>query len=1186
MAVIASREALRLGGNLNFGVGGVSVDYLVGAFIKSAAFANGVWTLTFQNTTGVEKTSSLPPGWLVSSTAPTSPYTGQGWYDTTAGSLKIYDGSSFESLTGALLADGSVSTAKLANNAVKTAKINDAAVTKAKLATGAVATAKLADDAVTEVKIKDDAVTTAKLDADNATKQDAFLARLNALRRDLNNIATLSPSAKRAVLIKLGAIIEGGRPIPSADYSGRVWFDSTNDQAHICRNFIEYTTAVAGGFADATVPSTVQIGEYVADLIAPTSIVQWAYTYGDNHFWVGKSGPGAGYHFSQTDDHTVLAKLVTGASSVGEWLGQGNWDGAATARLPTAGLPANREYFFWHTGTKTIRRLNPASYVAADSPIDHWKWVPVSANAANVFDWAETGNLDLIPVDKLPTEATSTLYLDDLYSMPGGPSEAVDIEGGRDGRFYKTVYGLDHNVRFNSITLQGKAPATYATYRIRLLKGNRTETDESVIKGGALLWPLTPTEQVEAQNVESTDLFERRFTFPAISLNRGEYLVVEWGRAYTDDGRCFVRVVRDLREHQAFTAFRFIGSGTDELDLSGNPTIDNVEWTNAGLWIKIDYEIEYDVGAAVAAHGNDDYAKTGVFALSQKELSLRVTRELGGFVDVPAIDLSAVGVPADSSIAEAQLEAAVQAKLKSDADVTTIANARALANYTSTEKTKLKGLGARRTDAEIKSLITGTNLSSLSGAVTDNQIPAAIMRDTEFTASAIRGLLDLTAQEVTDLFTGATINGQVITYTTNEGVDVTLDLPAGTAAADGVVESGAFSTDGRTLTLTLDTGGTVVIPVPALRTPTARGVHWGRVTFSTKADALTAILTASEFGYTPASDTPTGMAKVGDTITLPVDPPSDEIIGFWFVGSENGTDEVMSRLLLWGSIHRTTNWNSEDIYFNDGKVIRVIMSRNTTTGALLLTFQQIDGAIAATQTIDIYPVVTSGGEGKNSVIIPDDPANPIAPTAANANNLLFRNNNLFRQSVHHGTAGSITWEDVTNVSLPGYAGTSDTPSDLPQFTTVGEIHFVRRGGHFVKATDLLGTFVDYVPPGFIGSWTDQADATRHATKIGNIAGFIASSGPNTTQLFPYIVTAYTAPTKSIRIWVRTDGDFYFGFRVGGIGAGESRILELVKASGVADRVSALGVQVVFHATRADYNAASATDGKLHIVTAV
>ena len=68
---------------------------------------------------------------------------------------------------------------------------------------------------------------------------------------------------------------------------------------------------------------------------------------------------------------------------------------------------------------------------------------------------------------------------------------------------------------------------------------------------------------------------------------------------------------------------------------------------------------------------------------------MRLTRELGGIVDVAGVDLSAVGVPAALSIAEGQLDAGVTAKLRTDADVTTIADARALARYTVAEKTKL-----------------------------------------------------------------------------------------------------------------------------------------------------------------------------------------------------------------------------------------------------------------------------------------------------------------------------------------------------------------------------------------------------------------------------------------------------------------------------------------------------------------
>ena len=95
MAVPSSTYATLLPGNLQFSAGGMSVDFLTGAFIKSVASANGVWTLTFQNASGAQRTAALPSGWTVAGVEPSSPYAGQGWYDTTAGVLKIYDGSAF-----------------------------------------------------------------------------------------------------------------------------------------------------------------------------------------------------------------------------------------------------------------------------------------------------------------------------------------------------------------------------------------------------------------------------------------------------------------------------------------------------------------------------------------------------------------------------------------------------------------------------------------------------------------------------------------------------------------------------------------------------------------------------------------------------------------------------------------------------------------------------------------------------------------------------------------------------------------------------------------------------------------------------------------------------------------------------------------------------------------------------------
>ena len=123
------------------------------------------------------------------------------------------------------------------------------------------------------------------------------------------------------------------------------------------------------------------------------------------------------------------------------------------------------------------------------------------------------------------------------------------------------------------------------------------------------------------------------------------------------------------------------------------------------------------------------------------------------------------------------------------------------------------------------------------GMIALAQIPDAIMRDAEFTASAVRTLLDLTADEANDLFTGATIADRVITITQNDGSTFTLTVPAGTSGgtmADGVVSAGAFSADGETLTLTVDGAADVTISVPALLRATGGGEDAVRVDLSAK----------------------------------------------------------------------------------------------------------------------------------------------------------------------------------------------------------------------------------------------------------------------------------------------------------------------------------------------------------------
>ena len=125
-------------------------------------------------------------------------------------------------------------------------------------------------------------------------------------------------------------------------------------------------------------------------------------------------------------------------------------------------------------------------------------------------------------------------------------------------------------------------------------------------------------------------------------------------------------------------------------------------------------------------------------------------------------------------------------------------------------------------DTEITAAINALSLSAISGTLTLSQLPSGVMLDSEFTAAAVRGLLNLTATEVNDILVGASVSGtgsnRVITITQNDASTISLAVPdttGGGMGADGVVASGAFNADSTELVLTLDTGGTVSITVPA-----------------------------------------------------------------------------------------------------------------------------------------------------------------------------------------------------------------------------------------------------------------------------------------------------------------------------------------------------------------------------------
>ena len=96
--------------------------------------------------------------------------------DGSVSTAKIAD----SAITAAKIADGTVVAAEIASDAITTAKILDANVTTAKIASSAITAAKIASDAVTTAKILDANVTTAKVAA-NAITQAKLASNLSAV---------------------------------------------------------------------------------------------------------------------------------------------------------------------------------------------------------------------------------------------------------------------------------------------------------------------------------------------------------------------------------------------------------------------------------------------------------------------------------------------------------------------------------------------------------------------------------------------------------------------------------------------------------------------------------------------------------------------------------------------------------------------------------------------------------------------------------------------------------------------------------------------------------------------------------------------------------------------------------------------------------------------------------------------
>ena len=230
-------------------------------------------------------------------------FTGRGFFNSSTGALRIFNGSIFQEVVASSsgVADGSITTAKLADGAVTTAKVT--ALGSAAYASGSVNTAAIADGAVTAVKIASGTITSAQLAAGSVgtaalgtavvtyakiqnVAADRVLGRTSTSSGTIEEIVCtaagrallddVNAAAQRATL-GLGTLsTANGTWVDGSSVNGTTTGTNTGDQIITLTG--EVTGAGTGTFATIIATSAVSAAKIAANAVTTVKIIDDAVT--------------------------------------------------------------------------------------------------------------------------------------------------------------------------------------------------------------------------------------------------------------------------------------------------------------------------------------------------------------------------------------------------------------------------------------------------------------------------------------------------------------------------------------------------------------------------------------------------------------------------------------------------------------------------------------------------------------------------------------------------------------------------------------------------------------------------------------------------------------------------------------------------------------------------------------------
>ena len=216
---------------------------------------------------------------------------------------------------------------------------------------------------------------------------------------------------------------------------------------------------------------------------------------------------------------------------------------------------------------------------------------------------------------------------------------------------------------------------------------------------------------------------------------------------------------------------------------------------------------------------------------------------------------------------------------------------------------------------------------------------------------------------------------------------------------------------------------------------------------------------------------------------------------------------------------------------NDGKWLsvrkatrllqRVLKKASRTTLGLVLIARAQDTAATETDTTRVPDVVgvkqliaRLASEHADKTIIRDDLANPIAASADNVNNILYRGNALYWNEHIHADVAHVTLRPFAVGDLPvgwTYGGAKQVGTP-PNQHPANYVEYSIPAGHFNRriGSAFPAFYQDWAPAGWRGKKGSELLAKSAITANGQVVAY----GDNV-----YKVTAYSAATPDIYRWV-------------------------------------------------------------------